>query len=506
MPKDYLTIDIFIRRNSELDSLNVEIPQFNGHSNPFVLPSLSATIEELPKKLAQHNDAKEIGKKLFDSIFNELSRDHFYRVRQEANDNDLGISLRLHLDDVPEIISLPWEYLYDPKNFSFLNLSVGTQVVRCLLQPNPRSAPKIIPPLRILVVIPTPIDYGGINSDAAWELLQEELADLEKNGAVYLERLSKPTFSGLYEKLSVLRQQPDFHILHFVGHGEFNSNKKIGELIFENEDDQRGKHISGEQIANILRDYRPLRVVFLNACNSAMELSSNSTASVAYALSKSGLECVIGMQSVIEESMAAKIAHAFYGSLAGNNIDYAIGIARLAAYSINPSGTEWAVPVLYTSLEGVLFEFERQWETRASNFVQKITKLEEHIEESIIEDNIIEGLKLIEEGEGLGGSRSINTNPIRIIISALLVRLKPKSAAFQEHIESLLRKAMGVKALESEILKIYMRNVIGNYVGDLKNARDLSDKYDIEKLSSICTREIIGANSIQRKIEKFERS
>ena len=44
----------------------------------------------------------------------------------------IRLRLRLHLSDVPELLNLPWEYLYDPSANNFLALSVDTPLVRYL--------------------------------------------------------------------------------------------------------------------------------------------------------------------------------------------------------------------------------------------------------------------------------------------------------------------------------------------------------------------------------------
>ena len=55
-------------------------------------------------------------------------------AQQHGRNRSQGIRLRLrlHLSEVPELLNLPWEYLYDPSANNFLALSVDTPLVRYL--------------------------------------------------------------------------------------------------------------------------------------------------------------------------------------------------------------------------------------------------------------------------------------------------------------------------------------------------------------------------------------
>ena len=71
-----------------------------------------------------------LGQQLFDAVFSGALRDRF-RVLQEQSE-PAGVRIRLNLSEAPELLVLPWEYLFDRDDWQFLALSEKTPVVRCL--------------------------------------------------------------------------------------------------------------------------------------------------------------------------------------------------------------------------------------------------------------------------------------------------------------------------------------------------------------------------------------
>src|SRR5690349_8488636 len=58
--------------------------------------------------------AKIFGEHLFRAAFSEEVRDCLRRSIDRAREQEIGLRIRLRLNDVPELADLPWEYLWDP--------------------------------------------------------------------------------------------------------------------------------------------------------------------------------------------------------------------------------------------------------------------------------------------------------------------------------------------------------------------------------------------------------
>ena len=70
--------------------------------------------------------AKEFGGRLFDSVFEGAVLGVLQGSLNEASQRDAGLRIRLRLSGTPELVDLPWEYLYDSSLNRFLSLSVDT--------------------------------------------------------------------------------------------------------------------------------------------------------------------------------------------------------------------------------------------------------------------------------------------------------------------------------------------------------------------------------------------
>ena len=97
---------------------------------------------------SQTEHARIFGGRLFGALFQDRVRDVYQGAMSDADRSGHGLRITLSLTDTPELMDLPWEFLYDEPNF--LAISVMTPVVRYLDLPRPRRPLTIEPPLRIL--------------------------------------------------------------------------------------------------------------------------------------------------------------------------------------------------------------------------------------------------------------------------------------------------------------------------------------------------------------------
>lgn len=300
--------------------------------------------------------ARDFGSKLFDAIFTDKLGNAFIRSMDRAQNEGKGLRVRLHLDEAPELLDLPWEFLYSSAQNRFLALSVKTPIVRSSDVPEiPRSL-RIEPPLRVLVIISSPTDYEQLDVEGEWNKLKAATSDLTAPGLLEMERLDHANLAAFQ---STLRKK-SFHILHFIGHGEFDPINQEGMLVFENAQ-RRGERISGSYLAPLIANYDSLRLVVLNACEGARSARTDPFAGVAQTLVQQGLPAVIAMQFEITDEAANVFGKEFYGALAdGYPVDSALTEARNAILA-QCKNMEWGTPVLYLrSANGVIFNVAKR--------------------------------------------------------------------------------------------------------------------------------------------------
>ncbi|MEZ4866969.1 MAG: SUMF1/EgtB/PvdO family nonheme iron enzyme [Caldilineaceae bacterium] len=286
-------------------------------------------------------DPQSFGSKLYCAVFADGVGKLLLRSLDEAERQ--GLRLRLHLDDAPELADLPWEYLYATDLARHPALSDRTPIVRYLDLPQPEATLTIRPPLRVLGVVANPSDVQPLEVEQEWRRLHDVLADLQSRQLLILERLEEATLPALQSRL----RGADVHVLHFIGHGDFDEQRNTGGLVFA---DERGHAhlVSAEQLATLLHDHAPLRLAFLNACQGAQGGRSDPFGGVAQKLVQQGAPTVLAMQFPVSDRAAITLAGAFYQALAaGWPIDTALSEARKALATAG-NDREWGTPVLFS--------------------------------------------------------------------------------------------------------------------------------------------------------------
>ena len=307
---------------------------------------------------AEHLTKEVVGEQLFRALFTEEIRDLYNRSLGKIGEvSGRGLRIKLKLDqsyaELAPIHNLPWELLRRPDTREFLSLSRSSPIIRYLDVPRPVRVQPLPQPLGILVVFANPstsdpldLDRERANIEAVWG--SHEDVDVE-----FLE-------PGQFKELRPKLLEREFHILHFMGHGGFDSASGEGLLLFER-DEGRPHPVSGESLATVLKDFRTLRLATLNACETARatdELGHNPFAGVASALVLGGFPAVLAMQFPVSDAAALIFSSTLYKRVAaGDPIDTAVAEARLAIFSHWDKGAEWATPVLFMRVpDGTLFK------------------------------------------------------------------------------------------------------------------------------------------------------
>lgn len=324
---------------------------------PFSREELRAFWAQLESCLQQQNSSckgllQKFGKRLFVAALAGQVRSTFEASLHAADREGKGLRVRLRLADTPDLAALPWEFLYDPTSKRFLSLSNQIPMVRYLDLPERIKPLAVQPPLRLLVLVSSPWDLPALDVEHEWENLQAAVAEAERSGLLQVERLATATLPALQARL---REKP-FHLLHFIGHGDYDETAQSGVLYFEN-DDRKKRAVRGDELGILLHDEVTLRLVVLNACRGSRGSERDPFSGMAQRLVQQGIPAVLAMQTPISDTAALIFSQEFYRALAmGYPIDAAVAEGRKAIFA-QGNEVEWGTPVLFMRAEdGKLFD------------------------------------------------------------------------------------------------------------------------------------------------------
>jgi len=350
---------------------------------------ITSFINRLYTNTLNADDLRLLGKALYKAIFPGEINTRFEQVCKAVSDEyyagNRGRRLRVHItvDEGSKVAAWPLEFLCDDNDTwlataQFITLS-RSQKSRLDYEP-PVTHPL---PLNVLVVISSPRGMGGVLSAK----VVEEILKLGREESYPTEEFHSPRLSSLASrrakpsepqvKVTVLGQVdekvpgatyldkpatfahlrqvleekesalPD--VLHFIGHGQIDSKNK-GQLVFV-KNDGGPDPVYGDDLGNLFPSpNRMLRLVVLQACQSAATSTGTGFMSVAAQLFKRNIPGVVAMQFDIDNAYATLFAADFYESLAqGHEVDAAVQRGRV---KITNEETRWSVrhfgtPVLF---------------------------------------------------------------------------------------------------------------------------------------------------------------
>ena len=284
---------------------------------------------------------RSLGSTLFDALIKDDVGTVFYSARSAASERDRGLRITLRLSGSPELMRLPWEFLY--KRPRFIAQSTNTPVVRALDIDSALRPHKVRLPLRILAMVSSPAGYPELDAELERRNLERALAGPRQAGLVEVTWLDRATLGELARRVA----EPDeIHVLHYIGHGAYNEATESGVLVLETPQG-RAHDVSGEEVGAMLQDETSLRLVVLNACEGARSSHVDPFSGVAASLVNFDIPAVIGMQFEITDDAAIAFSESLYTGLArGLPIDTALAPARRAIIGAMLA-TEFGTPVLF---------------------------------------------------------------------------------------------------------------------------------------------------------------
>ena len=304
-----------------------------------VLASAAPSRRVLPET---EQPVREVGEALFAGLLGAGEVAGRYRAAAAvAAVRGEGLRVVLRIDD-PALAGLPWEAMYDQAAGAYVCRQ--DQVVRHVLVASVPAPLRVRPPLRILGVVSSPRGLPPLDTEKEQDQLARALARPAGQGLAELHWAPSATWADLQDLLL----DGQWHVLHFIGHGDFDPGRDEGVLALTREDG-RAHLVAAHRLVDLLRQARPMpRLVVLNSCAGAAAGVSDLFSGTAAALVRGGVSAVAAMQYEISDPAAVAFARGFYAAIArGRGVDDAVSSGRVAILGTGDRTLEWVTPVLY---------------------------------------------------------------------------------------------------------------------------------------------------------------
>lgn len=310
--------------------------------------------------------AEAYGRLLFDALIRGRVRDLYQQARgRAAGRQNCGTRIRIVIDPREEgmraFLRLPWELMADPNadNGAPLALDPARPVVRTLQSFEPAATPPPGPLERVLLAWANPEFTEPLD-------LASECAHVVKalgSAGLRPSIVEKATRARWLDRIRDERPQ----IVHFMGHGRFNSILGEGVLVLENAGGGEDELQATTLATAFTGDVSP-RLVILNCCLSAdpgRTPGAGPFASVAAALVAAGVPAVIAMQTKVRDKNAIRFTERLYARMvAGDPIEAALSEARIALRAGASESLDWAAPVLFVREAASQAEAKREAEPK----------------------------------------------------------------------------------------------------------------------------------------------
>ena len=285
---------------------------------------------------------REVGEVLFAALLGTGEVAGRYRAAAAVaalREEGLRVVLRI---DTSRLAGLPWETMYDRAAGAYV--CRRDQLVRHVPVASVPAPLRVPSPLRILGVTSSPRGLPPLDMDKEQDQLARALTPSASQGLVKLHWAPSATWADLQDLLLA----GEWHILHFVGHGDYDPDRDEGVLALTR-DDGRADMVAAHRLTDLLHQARPMpRLVVLNSCSGGTTGVSDLFSGTAAALVNGGISAVAAMQYEISDPAAIAFARGFYTAIArGRGVDDAVSSGRVAILGLSDRTLEWVTPVLY---------------------------------------------------------------------------------------------------------------------------------------------------------------
>lgn len=322
------------------------------NSGPARRDASAGTGASVAARVAQTNKAMQtLGRQLL-SILEER--------RNILNDLRSGMFLSIGMDE--ELLTYPWELMYDNDNYYCLKHKMGRVVNSPGYDPPPPEGTdwwgNRLEDFRVLIIDVgrteqktnyrhPPLDQAKIEGDAIQKILGDERLGVQcvrlSDEEATLERVK----NTLYEH-SIADKH--FKIIHYCGHGAIDrANPSSSSLMLFDDP------VTTRVIAKAFGESRPL-LCFVNACESVDEMITDPAQPSVYTIGRAFLQTgayVLGSRWKINDLAARAFAERFYSALLVESeaVGEAVRLARLACREelkvSAPGDLGWASYVYY---------------------------------------------------------------------------------------------------------------------------------------------------------------
>lgn len=283
--------------------------------------------------LAAAKPIKDIGARLFSSLFESGLDSVREREREQARRDGLGLQLRLGFSSSDAAIAaLPWEWMLDTWQGEFVSLLDQETITRTMYDSGSPVLVELPDELRMLIVS---YSDGSLAIEREVDAIRTAFAARTAMADPVILHAANPDRGELVERLQEVRPT----VLHYCGSGLEDSTGPS--IALAGPGSERFDRIPPAGLVEILQRCHMPQIVVLNAC---------TTSSFAFAIAPH-VQAVVALTGLVPDDAAVELASLLYASLArGAAIDAALATARqeLAIRSERDLGVpSWAAPVLY---------------------------------------------------------------------------------------------------------------------------------------------------------------
>jgi tetratricopeptide (TPR) repeat protein len=332
-------------------SLRIDVDDLLSRRSQLEATVLASAVPARRTVPVAEQPVRQVGRQLFEALFTGSVYGTYRASLGVAQQQGKRLRVVLRLT-APELAALPWEMLFDPETETYLCRQ--EPLVRHVPAPYTPDPLAVRPPLRVLALVASPRGLPLLDVDAEKQHLTEALAQPVAAGLVELVWVPEASWDGIHSQLL----SGEWHILHFVGHGDYDVRTDEG-LIALVGADGRADLVEAGRLATLLGDAEPTpRLVVLNSCSSGETGMQDLFSGTAAALVRSGISAVAAMQFTVSDAAAIAFARGFYTAVAhGRRVDEAARSGRISILG-TPGTLEWVTPVLYLRGEATrLFAF-----------------------------------------------------------------------------------------------------------------------------------------------------